>query len=144
MLFAPPVRLVWCVSSVTAGASSNTFLTLFLSCCLFWTCCGFWLFPPHGLKALQIQGIPAKAKWLHTFPWDILDANGVQEAAGSNPVTRTTSLRTTYRSQRLFYQKVTSHSFCRSSSPNRTRFAGLRFGFTKPVDFKSYNYTRTK
>ena len=38
------------------------------------------------------------------------------------------SLRTTYRSQRLFYQKVTSRSFCRSSFPNRTRSAGLRFG----------------
>ena len=33
------------------------------------------------------------------------------------------------RGQRLFYQKVTSHAFCRSSFPNRTRFAGLRFGF---------------
>ena len=28
-----------------------------------------------------------------------------------------------------FFTKVTSHAFCRSSSPNRTRFAGLRFGF---------------
>ncbi len=28
-----------------------------------------------------------------------------------------------------FFAKVTSHSFCRSSSPNRTRCAGLRFGF---------------
>ena len=27
------------------------------------------------------------------------------------------------------FLKVTSHSFCRGSSPNRTRFAGLRFGF---------------
>ena len=27
-----------------------------------------------------------------------------------------------------FFIKVTSHSFCRGSSPNRTRFAGLRFG----------------
>ena len=28
-----------------------------------------------------------------------------------------------------FFTKVTSHSFCRGSFPNRTRFAGLRFGF---------------
>ena len=27
------------------------------------------------------------------------------------------------------FLKVTSHSFCRSSFPNRTRFAGLRFAF---------------
>src|SRR5699024_5445873 len=58
---------------------------------------------------------------------------GGQEAAGSSPVTRTTSLRTTYRSQRLFYEKATSHSFCRSSFPNRTRlrWASIRFLFSK-------------
>ena len=28
-----------------------------------------------------------------------------------------------------FFAKATSHSFCRGSSPSRTRFAGLRFGF---------------
>ena len=51
-----------------------------------------------------------------------------QGHVGSNPTRSATSLRTAYRSQRLF-TKVASHSFCRSSSPNRTRFAGLRFGF---------------
>ena len=48
-----------------------------------------------------------------------------RQRTGSSPVTGTTSLRTSYRSQRLFYQKVTSHAFCRSSFPNRTRFAGF-------------------
>ena len=28
-----------------------------------------------------------------------------------------------------FFTKVISHSFCRSSSPDRTRYAGLRLGF---------------
>ena len=43
------------------------------------------------------------------------------------------SLRTTYRSQRLFYEKATSHSFCRSSFPNRTRlrWASIRFLFSE-------------
>ena len=31
-----------------------------------------------------------------------------------------------------FFVKVTAHSFCRGSSPNRTRCAGLRFGFSFP------------
>ena len=32
-----------------------------------------------------------------------------------------------------FFTKVTSHSFCRSSSPNRTRFTGLAVGFTVTI-----------
>ncbi len=43
---------------------------------------------------------------------------------GSNPTRSATSLRTAYRSQRLF-AKVASHSFCRSSSPNRIRLPGF-------------------
>lgn len=50
------------------------------------------------------------------------------EVAASIVLRLSTSPRTTYRSRRLFL-KVTSHSFCRSSFPNRTRFAGLRFAF---------------
>ena len=38
------------------------------------------------------------------------------------------SPRTSNRSRRLF-ANFPSHSFCRGSSPNRTRCAGLRFGF---------------
>ena len=47
-----------------------------------------------------------------------------ERRAGSTPVTRTTSERTTYRSLRLF-SKARAHSFRRSSFSAATRFAGL-------------------
>ena len=43
----------------------------------------------------------------------------VQEASGSNPDTPTMSSRTAYRSRRLFYKIVISHSFRRSSFPQK-------------------------
>ena len=43
-------------------------------------------------------------------------------------------LRTAYRSQRLFV-KVASHSFCRSSSPNRTRLPGFDSVFVTAAGF---------
>ena len=52
-----------------------------------------------------------------------------QWVRGSNPRRVTTSSRTSYRSRRLFLQKVIAHSLRRSSFPNRNRCAGLRFGF---------------
>ena len=60
----------------------------------------------------------------------VLGAN--PEAVASILLRYSKSPRTTYRSRR-FFSKVTSHSFCRSSSPNRTRYAGLRFSLgSKP------------
>ena len=52
----------------------------------------------------------------------------IREVEGSSPFESTTSPRTAYRSRRLFV-KVTSHSFCRGSFPNRTRlrWASIRF-----------------
>ena len=47
---------------------------------------------------------------------------------GSSPHARTTSEQAAYRLLRLF-TKVRARSFRCSSSPNRTRCAGLRFGF---------------
>ncbi len=51
-----------------------------------------------------------------------------QSHEGSNPSRCATSPRTSYRSRRLFI-KITSHSFCRGSFPNRNYCVGLRFGF---------------
>ena len=53
-------------------------------------------------------------------------------ACTSKVFTLSTLSRTSYRSRRLFYLKVIAHSLRSSSFPNRTLFAGLRFGFTKP------------
>ena len=53
----------------------------------------------------------------------------IREVKGSNPSRSTTSSRTLYRSRRLFILKAIAYSFRRSSFPNRTRCAGLRFGF---------------
>ena len=53
--------------------------------------------------------------------------NGVQEAAGSNPVTRTTSEQAVYRLLRLFL-KVRARSRRCSSFPTATRCAGLAVG----------------
>ena len=53
--------------------------------------------------------------------------NGVQEAAGSNPVTRTTSEQAVYRLLRLFL-KVSARSRRCSSFPTATRCAGLAVG----------------
>ena len=53
--------------------------------------------------------------------------NGVQEAAGSNPVTRTTSEQAMYRLLRLFL-KVRARSRRCSSFPTATRCAGLAVG----------------
>ena len=47
---------------------------------------------------------------------------------GSSPFRRTSLSQAAYRLRRLF-SKVIAHSFRRSSFPNRTRCAGLRFGF---------------
>ena len=52
-----------------------------------------------------------------------------QWVRGSNPRRVTKSSRTSYRSRRLFLQKVIAHSLLRSSFPNRNRCAGVRFGF---------------
>ena len=51
-----------------------------------------------------------------------------QWVRGSNPRRVTTSEQAAYRLLRLF-SKVRVRSFRCSSSPNRSRFAGLRFGF---------------
>ena len=56
--------------------------------------------------------------------------------AGSSPVTRTTSEQAAYRLLRLF-SKVRARSLRCSSFPNRTRFAGLRFGFGRNLERKS-------
>ena len=55
----------------------------------------------------------------------------VARRAGSTPVTRTTSSQAVYRLRRFFMLciKNTVRSLRCSSFPNRTRFAGLRFGF---------------
>lgn len=50
--------------------------------------------------------------------------------------TRTTSLRTIYRSQRLLFKS----SFSLILSQLLSKLNSLRFGFTKPVNFKSYIY----
>ena len=52
-----------------------------------------------------------------------------QWVRGSNPRRVTTSEQASYRLLRLFFSKVRARSFCCSSFPNRTRCAGLRFGF---------------
>ena len=54
---------------------------------------------------------------------DVTDSKsvGLITRVGSSPTTGTTSPRTAYRSRRLF-AKVTSHSFCRGSFPNRNHF----------------------
>ena len=49
-----------------------------------------------------------------------------QQVVCSSHIASSTSSRTSYRPRRHFY--VIAHSFRRSSFPNRTRFAGLRFG----------------
>ena len=51
---------------------------------------------------------------------------------GSSPTTGTSSSQASYRLRRAFYaphQKLIVRSLCCSSLPNRTRCAGLRFGF---------------
>ena len=48
---------------------------------------------------------------------------------GSSPTTGTTSEQALYRLLRLFFAKVRARSCHCSSFPNRTRRAGLRFGF---------------
>ena len=67
--------------------------------------------------------------WSSAHDWKSCRGQKLLESA--NLSIAATSLRTTYRSQRLF-AKVTSHSFCRSSSPNRTRlrWASIRFFIT--------------
>ena len=94
--------------------------------------------------------IPAKIRWRHRppppFPWTVPEqmfqkewicdpvAQSVEHlpfkpwVRGSSPRWVTTSEQAPYRLLRLFI-KVRARSFCCSSSPNRTRFAGLRFGF---------------
>ena len=68
--------------------------------------------------------------------------NGVQEAAGSSPVTRTTSPRTAYRSRRLFLQKSPLiHSVAASFQIEPAALGFDLVFFSKSL--KSYNYTRT-
>ena len=55
---------------------------------------------------------------------------------GSNPRRVTTSEQAAYRLLRLF-SKVRARSLRCSSFPNRTRFAGLRFGFGRNLERKS-------
>ena len=55
---------------------------------------------------------------------------------GSSPTARTTSEQAAYRLLRLF-SKVRARSLRCSSFPNRTRFAGLRFGFGRDLERKS-------
>ena len=116
-------------SSITAGYVSNTFLTVF-HFLQFLRTAGFSGNSSCEVeKSLKLQGFSYFSVSLCSLaaqtPREVRD----HEASGSNPDTPTTSLRTTYRSQRLFYQKVTSHSFCRSSFQNRDRFTGSRFCF---------------
>ena len=59
-----------------------------------------------------------------------------QWVRGSNPRRVTTSEQAAYRLLRLF-SKVRARSLRCSSFPNRTRFAGLRFGFGRSLERKS-------
>ena len=95
--------------------------------------------------------------WSSAHDWK--SCRGQKLLESSNLSISATSLRTTYRSQRLF-AKVTSHSFCRSSSPNRTRlrWASIRFFITalgiflltfpmpeqSPLCFDAFLYLRLK
>ena len=67
-----------------------------------------------------------------------MDLGSIPETGrGSNPLGRTTaSEQASYRLLRLF-SKVRAHSLRCSSFPNRTRCAGLRFGFGRKLERKS-------
>ena len=70
--------------------------------------------------------------WLSLVERCVRDA----EAVGSSPATSTTSEQALYRLLR-FFAKNRAHACRCSSFPNRTRFAGLRFGLRWTVHFFS-------
>ena len=70
---------------------------------------------PCRSTQVAIRGSPAKG------------VDGLNPCEGSNPSFCATSEQAPYRLLRLF-SKVRARSFRCSSFPNRTRFAGLRFG----------------
>ena len=79
-----------------------------------------WMCLRRNIDSVRYRGV---AQLVARLLWE-------QDAAGSNPVTPTTSLRTAYRSQRLFIKRsLFTHSVA-ASLQIESACAGLRFRFS--------------